>query len=261
MIDNELESTESEVSSESSSETPSSPEKSSGSSEGKSAAPQEKYVPYERFQEVIQLKNEFAKRLEDHEKRYQDLEARLSRPKEEPKPKAENPLLGRLKTVDPEFGSWAEKMEASQAELQELRQWRVQADQERIRNEAQSELNRLHSEYKIPDDLKDHYGMYIKQAVSNIESTGRLLSVKDLKDVYKTVHENINKVFEAQKRATIANYTAAKKVDVAPTVKKGTASKPANQAKPKFSNDREEAKAQIVKQAMEQVRANKAALN
>lgn len=253
-MSNELESTASDVSTESPSEAPSSPERTSEAPATQESKTADKYVPYERFQEIIQQKNEFVKRLEEHEARYKALEDRMNRPKEEPK--KENPLLGRLKTIDPEFGTWAEQMEASRTELQALREWRTQAEAERTRSEAQNEVSKLHAQYKIPDDLKDHYNMYLRNEVSKLEASGRALSVKDLPSIYKSVHDSLNKVFESQKRATIANYAVSKKTDATPTLKKGEATK-STPTKFKFSKDPEEARSQIIKQTMERVRAAK----
>lgn len=256
-MSNELESMASDVSTESPSEAPSSPEKTNESPVTQESKTTEKYVPYERFQEIIQQKNEFVKRLEEHEARYKALEDRFNKPKEEPK--KENPLLSRLKGIDPEFGTWAEQMEASKAELQALREWRQQAEVERSRSEAQNEVSKLHSQYKVSDDLKAHYEMYLKNEVQKMESSGRNLTVKDLPTIYKSVHDTLNKVFESQKRATIANYTTSKKTDATPALKKGEAPK-SGPAKFKFSKDPEEARAQIIKQTMERVRAAKNAL-
>lgn len=257
-MSNELESTESVVSTESPSEALSSPQESSvpESSPSKQASPQEKYVPYERFQEIIQQKNEFAKRLEEHEARTRALEERSNRPKEEPKPKAENPLLARLKGIDPEFATWAEQMEASRAEVESLRTYRMQAEAERTRSQAESELSRLHSEFKVPKDEQDYFKDLLQLRVQRIEASGRMLTIKDLEPIYKELHDSENKRFESRKRATIANYAASKKSDSTPSLSKGVAPKPA-QTKVKYSADREEAKAQIIKQAIEQHRAAK----
>lgn len=248
-----------DVSTEQSSAAPVEPqtttsESTEGSKEA-SGSKNEKYVPYERFQEVIKQRNESDERFKAYESRLKAFEDR-SRQQAEPK-KAENPLLGRLKSVDPEFGSWAEKVEAAQAELQELRQWRSQAEAERNRSEAQTELNRLHSEYKVPEDLKETYRLFLKEQVTKLESERGPLTVKDLAGVYKTVHDTVGKAFESRKRAEIANYATAKKTDSTPAVKKGALTKPATQTKPKFSNDKEEARAQILKQVMSQARASK----
>jgi len=253
-MSNELESTASEVSTESPSETPSQPAtpktESPATQESKTS---EKYVPYERFQEIIQQKNEFVKRLEEHEARYKALEERFNKPKAEPQ---EDKLLARLKGIDPEFAERFEKLNGSLAELEALKQWKAQADQERIRNEAQSELNRLHSEYKVPKDEQDYFKDLVQLRVQRLEASGKPLTVKDLASVYKDVYETQNRMYEVRKRATIANYAAEKKSTATPALKKGDAPKAAPK-KVAFSKDKEEAKAQIVKQYMEQVRAAK----
>lgn len=260
---NELENgTVADVSSEQSSAAPSETTQTNESPENQSKETKaEKYVPYERFQEIIKQRNdertESDKRLQAYEARLKSFEERMKPRESEAPKKAENPLLGRLKSVDPEFGSWAEKVEAAQAELQELRQWRSQAEAERSRNEAQTELSRLHTEYKIPDDLKETYRLFLKEQVAKLESERGALSVKDLAGVYKSVHETIGKAFESRKRAEIANYTSSKKADSAPAVKKGAPTKTSTPTKFKYSNDREEAKAQILKQVMTQARAAK----
>lgn len=254
-MSNELESQESVVSTESPSEAPSSPNESSVPETAQSK-PTEKYVPYERFQEIIQQKNEFAKRQEELEARYKALEERVSRPREEPKPKTESEIVKKFKAVGPEFGTWAEQLESSQQELVALREWRAQAEQERIRGQAESELNRLHSHFKVPADEQDYFKDLLQLKVQRIEAGGRMLGIKDLESVYKEIHDSENKRYEARKRATIANYASSKKADSTPASSKGVAPKQVP-TKVKYSTDREEAKAQIIKQALEQHRAAK----
>lgn len=251
-MSNELESTVSEVSTESPSETPSTPTKANESPVTQESKTTEKYVPYERFQEIIQQKNEFVKRLEEHEARYRALEDRM-KPKVEP---TEDKLLSRLKGIDPEFAERFEKLNSSLGELETLKQWKAQAEQERVRSEAQSELSRLHNEFKVPSDEQDYFKDLVQLRVQRLEAGGRHLSVKDLASVYKDVYDTQNKMYEVRKRATIANYTADKKSTATPSLKKGDAPK-ATQKPQQFSRDREEAKAQIIKQTMERVRAAK----
>lgn len=246
----------SDVSSESSSETQGSPAKetsSESSTETQATPKKEQYVPYERFQEIIQQKNEFEKRLAEHDKRYKDLESRMSRPKETPK---ENPLMSRLKTVDPEFGTWAEQQEAVRSQLEELKQWKTAAEQEKLKSSVESTIEKLHSEYKVPSEMQKTYKALLQQEVLEIESGGRMLTVADLAGVYKSIHENLNKYFEIQKRANIANYASSKKQDAAiPSVKKGAAPKTAP-TKSTFSKDPETARAEIVSRALKTMRAN-----
>lgn len=257
----EIETTQSaDVSPEQSSAAPvetvqesSAPEK---SSETKTSS--EKSVPYERFQEIIQQKNEFLKRFEESDRRYQELQskfAEFSKPK--PEVPKENPLLARLKSVDPEFGKWAEEQEARASKLAELEQWKATAEQNRLRDEVVNTVEKLHMEHKVSNEDKEIYNSLLRQTATSIEATGRMLSPKDLPGLYKQVHELISKRDEARERARLASYTTTKKADSStPTSKKG--SEPKKQAKQEqLSRDPEERRAQIVKRALEQHRADK----
>lgn len=242
---------ESVVSSEAPSEASSEPSKSSEAIETK--APAEKYVPYDRFNEVIQQKNEHAKAVEDYKRQVSDLQAKFqefSRPKEAPKA---NPLIERLKGIDPEFGKWAEAQEQKASELEELRAWRSQSEQQRLATEISSSVEKLHSEYKVPAEAKEIYQHLLRAKATAIEATGRKLGIQDLPNLYKSVHEDLGKL----NRTNLTNYTQAKKPDAAlPTTKKGDAPKVAP-AKLQFSKNKDEARSQVVKAALEQFRAHK----
>lgn len=254
MSENTSEVQESVVSDSAPSEAPSSPSISSESG-SQSAAP-EKYVPYDRFNEVIQQKNEHSKALEESRKKFSELEARFkefSTPKEAAKA---NPLIERLKGIDPEFGKWAEAQEKKAVELEELRTWRSESEQKRVAAEISTSVEKLHSEYKVPAEARELYTDLLRSHATRIEATGKVLGLQDLPNLYKQVHESLGKL----NRSTIASYTTAKKADAAtPALKKGEAPKSAP-AKPKFSNNKEEARSQIVKSALEQFRAHKNSL-
>lgn len=248
-IENDVQ--ESVVSSEAPSEASSEPNKSSETVETKS--PTEKYVPYDRFNEVIQQKNEHAKALEEQRKQFADLQAKFSefsRPKEAPKA---NPLIERLKGIDPEFGKWAESQEKSRAELEELRSWKSQSEQQRTAAEVSSSVEKLHTEYKVPAEARELYTDLLRSHAARIEATGKVLGLQDLPNLYKQVHDSLGKL----NRTNLATYTQAKKVDATvPAQTKGPAPKVAP-AKMKFSNNKDEARSQIVKAALEQFRAHK----
>lgn len=257
-MSDELEQQSSDVSTESPSETQAPAVKTDASEK---AAPTEKYVPYERFQEVIQLKNEFAKKEESLARELKELRDQINRRPEptEAQVKKENALIGRLKGIDPEFGTWAEQQETLKGQLDELKQWKAEAEAERLRTQADSSFEKLHSEHKVPKEMQDFYKASVVQEVQRIERSGRALSLTDLPAVYKSVHDNFTKFFEVQKRANIANYASQKKVDATlPAAKKGVAAKPTT-AKPTYSRDPEEAKAQIVSRALQKARQHNAA--
>lgn len=257
-MSDELEQQSSDVSTESPSETPTETGKTDASAK---TAPTEKYVPYERFQEVIQLKNEFAKKEESLARELKELRDQINRRPEptEAQVKKENALIGRLKGIDPEFGTWAEQQETLKGQLDELKQWKAEAEQERLRSQADNTFEKLHTEHKVPKEIQEFYKASVIQEVQKIERSGKALSMSDLPRVYKSVHDNFTKFFELQKRANIANYASEKKADATvPAAKKGVAAKPTT-AKPSYSRDPEEAKAQIVSRALQKVRQHNSA--
>lgn len=234
----ELEQQVSDVSGESSSDSQGSPAEASQSDTSKVEAQNDKYVPYDRFQEIIQQKNEFSKRLEETERRYQDLEKRIGQPQEQPKEKT---LINRLKEIDPEFGSWAEQQEAARKELEDLRTWRANAEKQNYINAATSVVDKLKSDLKVDPAL---HSMYLNQIPMGTP-------IKDIEAKYKAAHESVSKFIEAQKRAALSQYSSEKKKDAAvPASAKGPAPKVSTQ-KPKFSKDPEQATAQIVKRALD----------
>lgn len=207
----------------------------------------EQYVPYSRFQEVIQQKNEFLQRLENTDKKYAEMQRQFSemqKPKEAPQ---QNPLLARLKGIDPEFGAWAEQQEAARQELSELRAWRAQTTTSQTQADVNSTLGKLHTEHKVPDGLQSAYrAMVMEKAMSD-----RSLTTADLPRVYKEIHSTMSKFLQTQERDALGKYVQGKKSDsAAPTMpQKGPAPKQAPK-KFEYSKDPEEARRQVVARAM-----------
>lgn len=214
------------------------------------------FIPYERFKEINDTKNEFQRRFEEQEKKLQEFQSRLSESskQQEAVKSKEQALVERLKGIDPEFGSWAEQQEAARKELSELKAWRAQAEQQRIQTEARSTLDKLHSDHKVAPEARRMYDAMI----ANIATQNPHLGPKDLPSVYKTVHDEVSKFLEATKRATIAEYSSGKKQDSSvPSQAKGVAPKAASKPQA-FSSDPEEARMQVVQRAIERARAHRA---
>ncbi len=225
----------------------------------------EKYVPYDRFQEVINQKNEHARQFEEQRQRYAELEQRMNQFQESQKPKTpskEQALIDRLKGIDPEFGSWAEQQEAakqaSQRQLEQMIQAQTQYQQqvalEQMRTQANSTLEQLHQQYKIPADQKD-VRETIRQLIQSAcitDPNAAKLTVQDLPRFYKEAHAKV----EAYRRYIIGEYGKAKKQDASlPQNSRGPA--PKSTKKPQtFSKDREEALNEVVSRAFKRQAQN-----
>lgn len=235
--------------------SPSADEASKSESSAPAEQPKQSEPPFgehPRFKELIQQKNELSTRLQDMERSFKELQGKVDQSN---KPVAaaskEAALISRLKGIDPEFGTWAEQQEALKAQLAEFTQWRQQSEARTTQEAVASGLEKLHSEYKVPEGAKNIYQAMIReQATLNPQ-----LGLKDLPTVYKQVHETVSKLLEAQKRDALASYSKEKAVDskMPPASKVQAApSKPgaSKQAAAKYSSDPTEARAQVVSNAL-----------
>lgn len=252
MENNETEQTSVDVSQDSPSTESSETTSSKENVEASPKAP-EKYVPYDRFNEVINQRNEREKAYAEQAKQIAELRdqlVKLSTPKETPK---ENKLVSELKQVHPEFAKWVEEQDLTRKELSDLRQWKQQYEAQASQREVMGALDKLHADHKVSADTQQIYNALLKARADALEASGAKLGIKDLPNLYKEVHESLNKLG----RSNLTSYTAAKKPDAAiPSPKKGEAAKPATK-KVQFSKDKETARSQIVKAALEQFRAHK----
>lgn len=214
----------------------------SAGSESQAASPsaepkQEQYVPYDRFKELVEQKNQFSKRFEDSEKAVRDLQARL-----ETMSKASTPQEKRIheilaaRGVEPEFVKWVEQQEASSKELAELKEFREQSLKQSYLDNARNVVNRLQSELKVDPKMHDLY----------ISSLRNGMSMQEIESAYKQQHDTVSKYMDLQKRAHLAEYSQSKKNDSAvPPPSKGQSSKPAKADSPKNPED---ARKQFVKE-------------
>jgi hypothetical protein len=177
--------------------------------------------------------------LKEFQTRFED----SSKPKA---PSKEQQLVERLKGIDPEFGSWAEKQEASAKELAELKEWRAQAQREQYITQATSKANTLQSELKVDPSLHNLY-------LNNIQfgATPEQIEAK-----YREMHASTMKYIESVQRTKLAEYSQAKKQDASVPGASNKAPAPKTTTKKmELSSDPEEARRQIVKRAIEGARS------
>jgi hypothetical protein len=143
-------------------------------------------------------------------------------------------------------------MQAQRQQLEELKSWKAQAEQERVRNDAQSTMDRLHAEYKVDPAARGMYQAMIREQAINNPNLG----VKDLPNIYRQVHTTISQFLEAQKRSALSTYAEGKKTDsLVPKTAKAPATKAAPGTKFQFSKDPETARAEIVRRALSNKKA------
>lgn len=208
--------------------------------------PEEKYVPYNRFQEVIAQKNQFAEQLKVIQAQQAEMQRRFQEINRPAAPKQEDPLIARLKGMDPEFGSKFEELAGLKGQIEQFQNWQKQQELASLRNEAYSTIDKLHEENKVEPAFRGFYKELIESAIMKNPK----LELNDLPAVYKDVHTRLQKQFEDFRRTERESYVSSKKADA-----KMPASQPkstaVNPSKPmEWSKDPNEAHGQLVKRIM-----------
>lgn len=216
---------------------------------------QEKQAPFNnhpRFKELIDQKNEYANQVKQMQAQYAEMERRfkaLESHRQPAQPKAEDPLIARLKGIDPEFGSEFGNLKET---LQQFQTWQKAQDNERVRSQAYGTIDRLHEENKVAPEWRDIYKEQIEAAVLRNPK----LELEDLPNLYKDVHAKFSKQIDDIRRAERESYVAAKKTDakMPNSISKGKAVTPGGE--PQWSKDPTEARAQLIKRVLKMSKAS-----
>lgn len=274
MLDNEIESTESEVSSSPSSEAPESSSESSAES-AKQASSAEKEIDWSkafehpRFKELVGQKNDALTKYQEMESRYKTLEQQLSSLKEsQPKPQSEfDTLLKDLKGIDPRLAAAleanakaAEQAKALESRLAQFEKQSQEQRQQAVVSTAISKVNSLHESNKMSDFGKDVVNLHLQQLATN----GKL-DVSDLKAVESAYNEKLKalRAYEdSLKRATTESYVKDKSKDAAVPASqpKGAPAKAQSKSPPSFK-DKDSLKAAVIKSYLKDKAAEQSAAN
>jgi hypothetical protein len=204
-----------------------------------------KYVPYDRFQEVIAQKNELAAQAKQLQEQYTRLDSQIQQMNKGNLSKTqEDALISRLKGIDPEFGGRIEQMHSRLSQVDSLTQRLASFEQNQLRSQAENAVKGLHEQYKVPENMRNFY----RDALEAAENRGELKNVGEIPNVYKKVHDQFAAVIEATKRSERESYVKAKAPDSKlPTSQpKGKQPAPQQGNKAQYSKDPEEARAQLV---------------
>lgn len=199
-----------------------------------------------RWKEVMESRRQDSERLKTYETQMAELRGQLqaySQQRAPQKPeKPGNPLVDRLKGIDPEFGKDYEELRSLRDEFTQLRDWKQQVDRQNLINQAVTKVNTLYDKNKVADELKPVYGAWIENRALNTPNA----KVEDLDAYFKEIHTYMTQHNESLKRNERASYVTAKKGDATPASQSGgVAMIP---AKPKVQISKEQAIAQIAKE-------------
>jgi uncharacterized protein with von Willebrand factor type A (vWA) domain len=224
-----------------------------------SAAPEQKSednVPFHmhpRFRELVDERNQFKEQNKAFENQLAELQKQLQslKPPQQPQKDA---LMERLKGIDPEFADRFGKLnevDSLKQDLAEFKQWKENLARQEVVSKAENLASKFYEENKVPAELRKIYEVQWRDAARQDTRIG----LNDLPKVLKSIHDDMSKLFENVKRETTKEYVASKKTD---------ASKPSSQpkgqpvktGKQKYSENPNEAKAQMVKNILAEIRAD-----
>lgn len=208
--------------------------------------PDAPFHEHPRFRELVEQKNQYAEMVKRLETQQKAMEARFKSMEETSKPKVEDPLLKRLKDIDPEFGERFEKLSSQERELQELRDWRNQMQEQQFVSSALSEIRGLHSKNNVSPELQAKYEKELDFAYRS----GQIRSLDDVKATYKAVHEDYSKLLDSVKRSERESYVATKKKDGAIPASQPKGKPAGNTKGPEFSKDPTIARQELIKRIL-----------
>ena len=197
----------------------------------------ERLDKHPRFREVIEQKNSFAKKIAEMERSHADVLAKLQALQQPQAPKAEDALLKQLQEANPEFASrfkqLMDRMQSVDSIESEIKAFKQQQSVQAAQNQFQSLL----TEHKVPAEYAEIYDAMIRaEGAKNPK-----LSVQDLPDVFRSVHDRYSKIIDGVKRSVTESYVQSKTKDAktpAPSARNtaSTTTKEVKQSKDPYEN-------------------------
>lgn len=220
-----------------------------GSQEAASSpSPATPFHEHPRFQELISQKKELAEQVSNYSRQMQEMQRQLQSLQQAPS-KTEDPLLARLKSIDPEFGSRFEKLASLEQKVQQFEEWQTSQQLQAQSQQVSSSLDNLYTQHSIPKNMQSRY----EREISAIAAQNPDLRPSDLPKVFKMVHDEYTQFINDFKRQERESYVKEKSESKTPsTVSGGTAASNSGN-----SNNSPMTKAQAIAQIASEMRAAK----
>lgn len=217
--------------------------------ESQTDSPETPFHEHPRWQEMMEKQNQNAQREQEFQQKIADMEQRLEQALQAKEPAAKDPLLDRLKGLDPEFGTWAEQQQASAKQMEAMQQQLEAYQTQALNDKIDVEMKSLHEANKVPDFWRAKYENELNVLAN--KHPERFQNFDQLRNEYKQMHDGYTKYLESQRRETTKEYVVDKKKDAsAPTSqRKGAPAKHASK-KPDYKGDREAMLADVAKLAL-----------
>ena len=170
----------------------------------------DRFDKHPRFQELINNSKAAKEQLEQYRSMVESLNSRLAEFEQRSQPAKANPLLDRLKGIDPEFGESYADLNSKASKLEQIEQQLRDMELNRVAEQYQSQVKQLFTENKVPESLQKRYDREIKAIAAENPNLG----LKDLPQVFKGVHEEYTKLLEDMRREERKSYGKDLKTDM-----------------------------------------------
>lgn len=214
----------------------------------------EQSVPYSRFKEINEQSKQYAAKLAEMEQKL----AQLSQVRQEPartqsQPKADPyaKVVERLQGIDPEFAEVIKHALKSASKVEELEAYRQQQSAEETRRQANNTMDKLFSEHKVPEGDQKFYRSMVRSMAMDDPS----VRMEDLPKLFKSVHEDYTKHLDNIRRSERSKYVTDKSKDASKPTSQPKGNPTKGPQKKDLPVDREEAKAELIKNLMSKRRA------
>lgn len=213
--------------------------------------------PFHKHPRWIERDNELKQERQARqslEQQYREMQSKLDQLSAPKGPDKRAAMIEKLKGIDPDFADFVSGLAPSK-ELEDLRRWKADSEAQNQRQQAYSQIDKLHDQYKVDAKMRDRYKRDIEFAVQANPN----LQLSDLPQVYKKVHDEYTQWTDEIKRAERATYTAAKKESAkapASQTSKGAPVKPGKSKDSEWTGNRDLDREHMIKKIVSQAKAN-----
>jgi hypothetical protein len=217
--------------------------------QGKTEVP---FHEHPRWKEVMEERNTERQRAQALESQLQNLQ-RQFQDSQKSQSKPQDPMYERLKGIDPEFADYLKEAREQAALAKQLQEELQGLRQEQFTTSAVNKFNELNKANNVSPELAKFY----EAAMEREYSQGRIKTLADVEKAYATMHDGMKKYFEAQERAAIEKYTSSKKKDSSSPTGQPKGRSAVQGQKIEFSQNPQEAKAQLIKHIAQTMKAGR----
>jgi hypothetical protein len=206
-----------------------------------------------RFRELIEERRQAAEELQAMREQLAELQS-LREQSQPPSQKPKNPFAEKLREINPEYAAWVDKQTAIAEEVEQLKAEREADRKRQVLENYNSSVEKLHTEFNVP---KEWQGA-LKRQLDYLAMTDKRVGLGNLKEHYKTLHDEFKSLIDSTKREERKSYVTEKSKDAKIPSSQPKGAAPSRDEKGRFAGmDREQIKSEMTRQVLKIAKAEK----